>query len=36
LGKSPLEPTVQPLNYGVGLAVVVAAIWASTLLIRPR
>lgn len=36
LGKSPLEPTVQPLNYGVGLAVVVAAIWVSTLLIRPR
>jgi hypothetical protein len=31
-----LEPTVQPLNYGVGLAVVLAAIWASTLLIRPR
>jgi hypothetical protein len=31
-----LEPTVQPLNYGVGLFVVVAAIWVSTLLIRPR
>jgi hypothetical protein len=36
LGKSPLEPTVQPLNYGVGLVIVLAAIWASTLLIRPR
>ena len=36
LGRSPLEPTVQPLNYGLGLAVVVSAIWVSTFLIRPR
>jgi hypothetical protein len=36
LGKSPLEPTVQPLDYVAGLVIVLAAIWVSTLLIRPR
>ncbi|GAC1364547.1 MAG: hypothetical protein NVSMB32_07170 [Actinomycetota bacterium] len=28
-GRSPGEPTVQPLNYGRGLAVIVATIWLS-------
>lgn len=32
LGRSRLEPTVQPLNYGLGLVIVVAAIWATALL----
>ncbi len=36
LGRSHLEPTVQPLNYGLGFAVVVAAIWASAPFVRHR
>ena len=36
LGKSRLEPTVQPLNYGLGIAVTLAVVWASALLVRPR
>ena len=35
LGKSRLEPTVQPLNYGLGVAVTLAVVWASALLVRP-
>ena len=35
LGKSRLEPTVQPLNYGVGIAVTLGVVWASALLVRP-
>jgi len=36
LGKSRLEPTVQPLNYGIGVAVTLGVVWASALLVRPR
>ena len=36
LGRSHLEPTVQPLNYGLGFAVVVGGIWAAALLVRHR
>ena len=36
LGKSRLEPTVQPLNYGLGIAVTLAVVWASALLVRSR
>ena len=35
LGKSRLEPTVQPLNYALGIAVTLAVVWASALLVRP-
>ena len=35
LGKSRLEPTVQPLNYGLGVAVTLAVVWASAMLVRP-
>jgi hypothetical protein len=35
LGHYPVEHTVQPLNYWLGLAIVVAAIWVSALL-APR
>jgi hypothetical protein len=35
LGRSRLEPTVQPLNYGLGIAVTLAVVWASALLVRP-
>lgn len=36
LGKTRLEPTVQPLNYGLGFVIVVAAIWVAAFLVRPR
>lgn len=35
LGRTRLEPTVQPLNYGLGVAVTLAVVWASALLVRP-
>jgi hypothetical protein len=36
LGRSRLEPTVQPLNYGLGVAIILGVVWASALLVRPR
>jgi len=36
LGRSPLEPTVQPLDYGLGVAIALGVVWLSALLLRPR